>query len=556
MVTLGRLQGKEEDMAVEQNWLSMPTQPVLDWQKLQAPYPSARSDWLHQSWTQPSPRCTLRQLWGLIVMGLSLVTLVAIVMTIMAALVIQFYRSDLVMPGVQILGIRVGGLPASQAAALLQERWQQQMIVLPSGDVAYAVTPAVLGITLDAEATVQTAHQYGRSPNLFSETIRAIVGDGVTPVLKLDPAIADKNLHALAPRLETRPVNASVRIRDGRAQIIPPVAGHTLNVTATVASLKQNVGQVVKDGRLSLVMSPIQPAINDIRTVSALAAQLPAGPLSLRAYDPISNQTLTWTVAPQEWGDWLSVSADAHNATKLSWRMDTGKAEAFLKAQTDTLGPDRYLKEGEASAAIQKAILRGKSNVSLRVYHRERQHTVQAGETLSGIAQDHGLPYPWLQQANPGIGGALVAGQTLTIPSPDVLLPLPIIENKRIVVSIGQQKMWAYENGAVKWEWPVSTGIVSSPTFPGVFQIQSHELNAYAANWNLEMPYFMGIYRPVPALDFMNGFHGFPTRNGSQILWTGSLGRPVTYGCILISSDNAALLYPWADEGVVVEVRP
>jgi len=544
-------------MAVEQNWLSMPTQPMLAGRALHTPYPSAaaRPDWRSQSWTQPSPR-RAQTAWGLIVLAVSLVTLAAVVMAIMTALVIQFYRSDLVMPGVQALGIRVGGLSTTQAAALLQERWQQQMIILPAGDIAYAVTPTMLGITFDAEATVQTAYQVGRSPDLSRETIQAIAGDGVTPIVKFDPALAEKNLQALAPRLEMRPVNASVRITDERAQVIPPVTGHTLDVAATVASLKQSVGQAVKDGRLPLVMTPIQPAINDVRRISALAAQLPVGPLSLRAYDPVSNQTLTWTVAPQVWGDWLSVSADPQDATKLGWRVDTGKAEALLKAQAATLGPDRYLKESEASAAIEKAIQTGQSNVSLRVYHRERRHTVQAGETLSSIAHDYGLPYPWLQQANPAIGDALVAGQTLTIPSPDVLLPLPVIENKRIVVSISEQKMWAYENGVVKWEWPVSTGIASSPTSPGVFQIQSHEPNAYAANWNLGMPYFMGIYRPVPASDFMNGFHGFPTRNGSQILWTSSLGRPVTYGCVLISTDNAALLYQWADEGVVVQVRP
>ena len=54
----------------------------------------------------------------------------------------------------------------------------------------------------------------------------------------------------------------------------------------------------------------------------------------------------------------------------------------------------------------------------------------------------------------------------------------------------------------------------------------------------------------------MNGFHGFPTRGGSTLLWTGDLGRPVTYGCILISTDHASALYEWAEEGVVVEVRP
>jgi lipoprotein-anchoring transpeptidase ErfK/SrfK len=53
----------------------------------------------------------------------------------------------------------------------------------------------------------------------------------------------------------------------------------------------------------------------------------------------------------------------------------------------------------------------------------------------------------------------------------------------------------------------------------------------------------------------MNGFHGFPSRGGTQLLWTNNLGRPVTYGCILVSTDNAKALYDWAQEGVVVEIR-
>ncbi|HUM72127.1 MAG TPA: L,D-transpeptidase, partial [Chloroflexota bacterium] len=161
---------------------------------------------------------------------------------------------------------------------------------------------------------------------------------------------------------------------------------------------------------------------------------------------------------------------------------------------------------------------------------------------------------PWIQQTNPGLAG-LSPGQVITIPSPDEMLPLPVVPHKRIIVSISQQRVHAFENGQIKWDWPASTGIASSPTAPGIFQVQSHEPNAYAGNWNLWMPNFMGIYRPVPNSDFMNGFHGFPTRDGYNLLWTNNLGAPVTYGCILISNENAQALYEWADEGVVVEIR-
>ena len=65
----------------------------------------------------------------------------------------------------------------------------------------------------------------------------------------------------------------------------------------------------------------------------------------------------------------------------------------------------------------------------------------------------------------------LSVGQSITIPSQDNLLPLPIIWDKRIVVSISQQRVRVYENGAIKWDWIASTGIDSSPTWTGVYQI-------------------------------------------------------------------------------------
>ena len=70
------------------------------------------------------------------------------------------------------------------------------------------------------------------------------------------------------------------------------------------------------------------------------------------------------------------------------------------------------------------------------------------------------------------------------------------------------------------------------------------------------MPNFMSVYQPAPGVDFFNGFHGFPTRDGVNLLWTQNLGTPVTYGCILLSNENIALLYEWAEPGVVVEIRP
>jgi LysM repeat protein len=508
------------------------------------------------TWSQPqlSPHRSDWGHWGLVWVGGSLALLA---LAAMAAITLALlYGSDLIMPGVQTLGVELGGKRKAEAVTLLQQNWQGRTIILDASDTTWPVTPPMLGIMLDAEATAQIAYQQGRSLATLKDVLKAKGHVNISPVWRLDPTIAEANLRALAPQFDVPPADAGLQVVDGRVETTPAAWGRALDVTATVLWLEENGIQVIDQGRAKLLMVPVQPAITDVSAAVAQANQLLADPLSIRGYDPITDQTQMWTVAPDVWGTWLSLGVDPGDSPRLNWELNVEKAQTFLQAQAAVLGSDRYLDLGEATTAIKDAIAAQTSDVRVRIYHHERQHSVQSGETLSSIARDYGMPYPWIQEANPGVGDALYSGQILTIPSPDVLLPLPVIENKRIVVSLSQQKMWVYENGSLKWEWPLSTGISSSPTSPGVFQIQTHEPNAYASNWNLWMPYFMGIYRPVPTSDFMNGFHGFPTRNGSTLLWTGDLGHPVTYGCILISTENAISLYEWAEEGVVVEVRP
>ncbi|MCG7852832.1 MAG: L,D-transpeptidase, partial [Methanosarcinaceae archaeon] len=106
--------------------------------------------------------------------------------------------------------------------------------------------------------------------------------------------------------------------------------------------------------------------------------------------------------------------------------------------------------------------------------------------------------------------------------------------------------------GNLQDEYIISTGISSSPTHPGVFQVQTHELNAYASVWDLYMPHFLGIYEGWPG--FMNGIHGLPTLSNGNRLWADVLGSPASYGCIILDLDDAQALYSWAQDGVVVEI--
>ena len=323
-----------------------------------------------------------------------------------------------------------------------------------------------------------------------------------------------------------------------------------------MALLQQNPAAVLQNGRLNLVTQSIPPVVADTALVEAKIGELLTTAVLLHAFDPINNEAVDVSIVPDIWGTWLSLTAN--EAGQLSWELAEAEMSGFLQGQLGQLGEGRFVEMGEVETAVKHTITNGINSNNLvrtRIYHAPTLHTVQAGETLSSIGYNYGIPYPWIQQANPDVASGLSIGQAITIPSPDDLIPFPVVENKRIIVSISQQRVWAYENGVLKWEWAGSTGIANSPTSPGTFQIQTHEVEAYAGNWDLHMPYFMGIYQPVPTADFMNGFHGFPTRDGYNLLWTGDLGHPVTYGCVLVSTENAEKLFGWAEQGVIVEIQ-
>lgn len=477
----------------------------------------------------------------------------AIVIVLFALGGLMLFASSRALPAVYAGGVPVAGLSQPEAVATIARAWSEQGIALRDGERVFPIDPALLGIALDAEATAANAIRYGRSQGSF---LRALIGRvDVAPTLRVNPAVAEQTLLELAPQINVDPINAGVSFIDGALQPRQPSAGRALDVAGTIAPLARDPAAALADGELELVMQPVQPHFTDPTPIMAAASALLGTPLQLRAYDPIADETLLWLLAPEVWLSWLNAEPDDSKPSGLALSLDPAPLRDYLAQRQDEIGAWRYINFDQAVEAVQTALARGATDPFIRLYQRERQHVVQPGETIISIAYNYGIPYPYIQQANGGIETVSI-GQTITLPSRDVMLPLPIVPDKRIVVSMREQRVRVFERGALLWDWPASTGIASSPTWPGIYQIISREPNAYAGNWNLWMPNFLGVYRPIPGADFTNGFHGFPTRGGSQLLWTNSLGTRVTYGCILLSTENSRLLYDWAEEGVIVEIQP
>ena len=133
-------------------------------------------------------------------------------------------------------------------------------------------------------------------------------------------------------------------------------------------------------------------------------------------------------------------------------------------------------------------------------------------------------------------------------------MPQPALGGtKNIVVSISRQHLWAYSGVEVVYSFVASTGMAASPTAPGTYRVLDKIPNAYASTWNLQMPYWLGIYY-VGRIE--NGIHALPILSSGQTLWAGLLGRPASFGCVILDTASARSLYNWADLGTSVIIQP
>ena len=123
--------------------------------------------------------------------------------------------------------------------------------------------------------------------------------------------------------------------------------------------------------------------------------------------------------------------------------------------------------------------------------------------------------------------------------------------SKYILVDISEQHMYVYDGETMIYSFVASTGM-NNATRAGTFAVQSKIPNAYGATWNIWMPHWLGIYW---AGGLENGIHALPILSNGATLWEGYLGRPVSYGCVVLGTYEASLLYDWAQVGTTVEIR-
>ena len=184
-------------------------------------------------------------------------------------------------------------------------------------------------------------------------------------------------------------------------------------------------------------------------------------------------------------------------------------------------------------------------------------YTVGPGDTLGKISQQFDTTAQALVAYNglPNLETAYL-GLELRIPfgppTQPIDRPRTPPSGTSFLVSLSRQECWVYRGNKVYKQWTCSTGYGEWTTKKGTFAIKTMQELAKSSAHRLDMPYWLGIY---DVGNFENGIHGLPTRwSDGQKIWTGLIGQPATFGCAMLTDDNAEQLFSLAFLGMPVHV--
>jgi len=495
--------------------------------------------------------------WGgcsILVLLFSVCFLIPLILILIPYAYFQVF--DVIYPKVQVGGVAVGGLQLKEAKQKIDLYYNQgRMIRVTDGIHEKYLQPQELGMKVDAEQSAQDALNWGHGGDFLENELafwRSIrESQMIEPIVVVDTQIALDGLQKINEEFHQPATPPTISFNNGQWETLSGEMGYEVNIEESLHQLILTPANILISASYNVVLKPIPAPEVDTSQVEPQAEALIKKAQQLKAYDAITNEWLDLGISRTMAAGWLKINVIDHQA-QLS--VDEQRIASDLEQISSQLGGVRYLDKEKLSHLIAQSLPQDQVPFLL-VSHHPTTYVVQKGDTLLKISWRAGFPMWKIIEVNPGLDpDQLYSGQVLNLPSKDSLLPLDVIPNKRIVISISKQRLMVYQDNQQIKKFIISTGVDRSPTQPGVFQVLTHKANAYASVWDLYMPNFLGIYEAWPG--FMNGIHGLPMLSNGTRLWANVLGKPASYGCIILDMNDSKFLYQWAENGVVVEILP
>ena len=178
------------------------------------------------------------------------------------------------------------------------------------------------------------------------------------------------------------------------------------------------------------------------------------------------------------------------------------------------------------------------------------EYTVQRGEELGLIAKKFNVSMTDIVSLNQlGDPNQLYPGQVLTIPAAGIWVPTekdappaPLASGKAIVVSLANQRIYAYQDGHLVHSTLMSSGTPGNETVLGDYHIYVKYVSTRMTGPGYDLPnvpWTMYFYKGY-------GIHG--------AYWHNDFGRTMSHGCVNLETSEAKWFFDFAPIGTLVRV--
>lgn len=417
----------------------------------------------------------------------------------------------LIAPGTSVAGVPVGFMTEGAATDAVAQRLADTSITL--GDGGPTVTGAELGAEVDAAALAASAFADRPMWN-----VTQWFGDPVDAEITLDPVAATVVLRDTLPSAYTDPTPAAVVFADGQFTVTPAVDGTGIDTDAVTSGLSTAFASGALDSVVPTDAAPV-PAAATTDAAQAAADQANAMLATIGFYV----------------GDERTVPVDA--ATAASWLTITADETGDFSITADAAKIQPTV-DGLAAAVNQDPV-NGTSIVN------------SDGTVLeSTVAGKDGRVLGDTSTVADGFATQLASGNGVYTLPVDVTPTTTTTIARLLEVSLGEQRLYLKENGAVVDSWPISSGIAESPTYTGRFRINSHITSQTMTSTDPDNPYWNYEVENVQWVMYFNGnqaFHG--------VYWHNDFGNARSHGCVGMPNSRAKQIYDWAPAGVDVWIH-
>ncbi|HEY9609703.1 L,D-transpeptidase [Allocoleopsis sp.] len=123
------------------------------------------------------------------------------------------------------------------------------------------------------------------------------------------------------------------------------------------------------------------------------------------------------------------------------------------------------------------------------------------------------------------------------------MMELEASQERWIQIDLKNQRLIAWEGGTQVYAIVISTGKGSTPTRPGIFNIQT----------KLAKSRMRGADYDVPNVPYVMFYEGNYAIHGA--FWHRRFGTPVSHGCVNVAVNHARWLFDWASVGTPVVIN-